>query len=132
MRPAEVTAAHELLRDCARGIVHDHHVIAVPPYAAADMQQELRHELQHRRYFVGQALGGVKVPGVQAEQLLPGRGVAHVELVRADDVGFGADAEQLAFDGVQIVRGIERLLENFVESGLQPFARRFAIHGNVF
>ena len=41
--------------------------------------------------------------GVEAEQLLLRDGVAQIELVRADDVAFRADAEQLALDRVEVV-----------------------------
>ena len=35
--------------------------------------------------------------------------------MRADDVAFRADAEELAFDGVEVESRIERLGEDFVE-----------------
>jgi len=46
------------------------------------------------------------------------RGVGEVELVRANHVALGADAEQLAFDGVQVDLGVDRLGEDLVERQL--------------
>ncbi len=53
--------------------------------------------------------------GVEAEEFVVGDGVTEVELVRAGGVGFGADAEELAFDGVEIVFGIDGFGEDLIQ-----------------
>jgi len=45
-------------------------VVAVPADTAAHVEQDFRHELQHRRDFIGERLGGVIVAGVEAVELL--------------------------------------------------------------
>jgi len=57
----------------------------------------------------------VVVAGVEADEFLARNGVAEVELVRADDVAFGAEAEEFAFDGVEVVGRIDRRGEDLVE-----------------
>ncbi len=68
-------------------------MVAVPAHTAADVEQKFRRELEHGGNLVGESFGGVKVAGVKAYELLVLHGVAEVELVRAHDVAFGADAE---------------------------------------
>ena len=52
---------------------------------------------------------------IEAEQLAIGNRVAEIKFVGADDVAFGAEAEELAFDCIEVDFWIERLGKNFVE-----------------
>ena len=58
-------------------------------------------------------------------------GIAHVELVRADDVALRADAEQLALDGVEVVLRVDLLGEDRVQRLAQPLARGLAVDRDV-
>ena len=69
------------------------------------MQQNFRQELEDRRNLVGDALGGMIVPGVQRQQFLPAHGVTKIKFVRTDDVAFRADAEQLGFERIEVEPG---------------------------
>ena len=131
MHPAEVVAPDQLLRDRLQLVGEDHHVVAVPPHAAADVQQDLVEVLEHGRDLVRDDLGRMVVAGVQAQELLARDGVAEVELVRADDVALRADAEQLALDGVAVVLRVDRLGEDRVERIGEPLARPLAVDGTV-
>ncbi len=51
----------------------------------------------------------MEVAGVQAQRSLAAGGVPHVELVGADGIALGADAEQLALNGVDMVRRVQLL-----------------------
>ena len=104
VRAAEEVAAHELLADRREVVVEHHDVIAVPADAAADVQQDLRHEHQHRADLVGDRLGRVIVAGVERVEQLARERVAEIELVRADGVALDAEAEQLALERVEVVR----------------------------
>ncbi len=106
-------------------------MVAVPADAAADVQQELGDVHQHGGDLVGDRLGRMEVTGVEAQHLLPRDRVAQVELVRADHVALRADAEQLAFDRVEVVLRIELLGEDRVERFGQPLAGRLAVDGRV-
>jgi hypothetical protein len=55
-------------------------VVAVPAHAAADVQQNLRHELERARNLVGDGLGGMEMTGVEAEQLASRDGIAEIKL----------------------------------------------------
>jgi len=48
-------------------VVQEHHVIAVPTHAAAELEEDVIHEAQGGRQLVGYDFGGVEVPGVQAQ-----------------------------------------------------------------
>ena len=50
-------------------------------------------------------------------------GITEVKLVRADGATLRADAEEFSFHGVEVVLGVEFLLENRVEGLLQTLAR---------
>ena len=65
VRPLEEVAAHELLRDGVQVVAEDHDVVAVPADAAADVQQDLGMEQQHRADLVGDGLGRMVVAGVE-------------------------------------------------------------------
>ena len=85
-------------------VVEHDHVVAVPADAAADVQQDLRQEQQHRRDLVGDASRSGGSGRCRAcSSFCRVQRVAEVELVRADDVALAADAEQLAFDRVEVV-----------------------------
>ena len=86
------------------------------------MKQKFRRELEHGGDFVGEAFGRVEVAGIEARELLVFDGVAEVEFVGADDVAFGADAEEFAFDGVEREAGGEFLGEDRVEGGGKALA----------
>ena len=98
----EKVAAHQLLRDRVQIVVEHDDVIAVPADAAADVQQDLRDEHQHRADLVGDGFGRVVVAGVERVEHPARQRVAEIELVRADGVALDAEAEQLALDRVEI------------------------------
>ena len=52
---------------------------------------------------------------VERQQDLTADGIAHIEFVRADNVAFRADAEQLRLDGIDVVFLIDLLLEDGVQ-----------------
>ena len=52
--------------------------------------------------------------------------------MRADDVAFRADAEELALDGIEVVGPIDRHGEDFIEGLGQALARGDAIDRQVF
>ncbi len=117
----EVVAADEFLGDAEEFVGERDHVVAVPANAAADVQQDFRHEAEDRGDFVGHVFGGVIMAGVEADELLVFHGVAEVELVHADRVAFGTDAEEFAFDGIEVVFGVELPGEDIVERGGEAF-----------
>ena len=123
----EVVAADQLLRDRLELVGENHHVVAVPANAPADVQQDLVQIHEHRRDLVRDDLGRMVMAGVQAQELLAREGVAEVKLVRADDVALRADAEQLALDGVAVVLRVDRLGEDRVERFGEPLARALAV-----
>ena len=85
-------------------------MIAVPTYAAAYMQQNLRQILHHTGNLVRDAFGGMIMSRVQAEQLLTARTRVTRDKPRArpDHKAFAADAEVIsALDRVQIQLGGE-------------------------
>ena len=94
-------------------------MVAVPADAAADVQEQAGNVFEDGGDLVGEVFRGMEVAGVEAIELLPGDGVAEVELVRADDVALAADAEELALDGVEMVRGVEGFGEDGVERGFE-------------
>ena len=73
-------------------------MVAVPADTATDVQQNSRQELEHAGNLVRDALGGMEMAGVQAEEFPPHDSVAEIKLVRTDDVAFAADAEKLRFE----------------------------------
>ena len=85
-------------------VVEQDDVVAVPADAAADVQQDLRQEHEHRADLVGDRLGRVIVAGVERQTACRVERVAEVVLVRADGEALEPDAEQLALDRVEIVR----------------------------
>src|SRR5438105_1246432 len=73
----------------------------------------------------------MEMPGVQTKQLAMFDGIAQVKLMGAGHIAFRSDAEELGFDGIQIVFCVERLSENRVERFGQPLPRSLAIDGRV-
>jgi len=106
-------------------------VIAIPTDAAADVQQYFVEPHQDGRDLVGNRFRRVEMPGVEAEQLLAADGVAQVKLVRAHDIRFRAESEQLRLDGIAVEARVNLLGEHLVERPLQPFARRRAVGRRV-
>ena len=127
----EEIAADQFLHDGLGRVVEKHDVIAIPADAAADVENDLRDVEHDRRDLVGEAFGGMEVAGVEAIEFLMLRGVAQVEFVGADDVGFGADAEEFRFNGVEVNLGIDLFLEDLVEGIAQAFARAVAIDADI-
>ena len=95
------------------------------------MQQQARDVEHGGGDLVGDDLRRVEVAGIQAQRRLAAGGIAHIELVGADGVAFGADTEQLALDGVNVVRRVEFFADDFIQRVQQPLARREAVNGNV-
>ena len=131
MHAAEKAAADDLLGRRPQIVAEDHHVVAVPADAAAQVQQDFIEEQQHRRNLVGDRLGGVEMARVEAQQLPLGHRVAQIELVRADHVALRADPEQLALDGVAVVGRVDRRGEQFVQGAAENLPRPKAVDGHV-
>ena len=112
-------------------VVQNHHVITVPTHPAADVQQNLRQEFQHAGNLVGDAFGGMVVPGVQRQQFFPADGVSEVKLMRAGHVAFAADTEQLGLHGVQIKLRRNGFLEDRIQRFREAGARSHAVGGRV-
>src|SRR5436853_182658 len=68
---------------------------------------------------------------VKAQELLIGERVAEIELMRPDNVALRTDAEQLAFNGIQVIQRVELLGEDLVQRSLQDGPRRLAVHRDV-
>ena len=78
-------------------------MIAVPTHAATDVQENFRHEAQHRRNFIRHVFRRVIMTGVEADERLILHGVAEIKLMHTHRVAFRTDAEEFAFDGVEVV-----------------------------
>ena len=90
-------------------------VIAIPADPTADMQEDGIEEEKDRGNFVGDRFGGMKVAGIQAEQFMVFDRIAQVEFMGADDSTFRADAEEFAFDRVEV----PLFGDGFSEDGVQ-------------
>jgi hypothetical protein len=66
------------------------------------VQQNFRNPHEHGANLVGNALGGVEMAGVQAQQLAPRGRVTEIKLMRAHYIALRPDAKQLALDGIAI------------------------------
>ena len=96
------------------------------------MQQQAR-DIEHGGGdFVRDDFRRMEVAGIQAQRGLTAGGVAHVEFIGANGIAFGADTEQLALNGVDMVRRIEFFTDNFIQRVQQPLARGEAVDGNIF
>src|SRR6266403_183568 len=113
--PVEHAAADDLVRDGLGLVVQQHHMIAVPTHAAAELEENVIHEAQHGRQLVGHDFGRVEVSGVQAQHDLPAGRVRQVELVGADRVALGADPEELALHGVPVDLAGDRDRDHLVQ-----------------
>src|SRR2546423_1518741 len=102
MDAVQVVAADDLFGDRAEIVGEHDDMVAVPAHTAADVEQELGQPGKDGGNLVGNALRRMEVARVEAEQLLIGNRIAEVEFMRADDVALGANAKQLALDGVAI------------------------------
>ena len=95
VNPVDLAAADQLFGDGLKLVVQDDHVVAVPADRPADVQQQLRAEHQDGRNFFGDHFGGMKVPGVEAQQFLAGDRIAQIKFMGADRIAFRANAEEL-------------------------------------
>lgn len=98
-------------------------MVAVPAHRAADVQQQARDVEHGGGDLVGDHFRRMEVAGIEAQRRLTAGGVTHIELVGADGVAFGADAEQLALHGVDMVRRVELLADHLIKGVQQPLAR---------
>lgn len=128
----EEAAADNFFTDGAGGVIKEDDVIAVPADAAAEVEQEGRDIHQGGGNFVCKGFGRMEVTGVEAKDFLAADGVAEVEFVGADDIGFGADTEKFAFHGILDSICVQRLCKNLVECFLQALAWGEAVSGEVF
>jgi hypothetical protein len=115
VRSREEAAADELLGDGLEIVAEDHHMVAVPPNAAADVKQDLREEHQDRADLVRDGFGRMVVAGVEGVENLARHRVPEIELVRSNRVALAPEAEQLAFDRIQVAARVERLAEHRVK-----------------
>ena len=132
MRPGEQAAADELLSDRLEVVAEHHDVVAVPADAAADVEQDLRQEHQHRADLVRDRLGRMVVAGIERVEHLARQRVRQIELVRSDRITLAPDAEQLAFDGIEVEGGVERFREHRVERFDQARSGSHAIYRGIF
>ena len=112
-------------------VAQRHHVVTVPADGAADVQHDAGHDHKHRREFIRYDFGRVKMAAVQAEPDAFRNGVAQIELVRADYVALRAQAEQFAFERVEIVAAIDGHGKDLVERLGQQTARRLPVDRRV-
>ena len=77
-------------------------VITIPANATANVEHDLREKLENAGDFVRDGFGWVIVTGIEGEEFFARDGVANVKFVRADDVAFGADAEEFWFHRIEI------------------------------
>ena len=106
-------------------------MVAVPAHRAADVQQQARDVEHGGGDLVGDHFRRMEVAGIEAQRRLTAGGVTHIELVGADGVAFGADAEQLALHGVDMVRRVELLADHLIKGVQQPLARGEAVNGYI-
>ena len=132
MHAVEQIVTNDFAGDGLRFVVKQHHVVAVPAHRTADVQQQARHIQHGGGNFVGNHFGGVEVPGIEAQRSAAAGGVSEIEFVGADGVAFRTDAEQFAFDRVDVF-GERKLLRNhFIKRTHQALARCQTIDGDVF
>src|SRR5436309_1157386 len=74
----------------------------------------------------------MKVAGIETVELLPRDRITEIELVRAHDIAFTADAEEFRLDGVAVQLRINLLGEDLVERVCEPLPGCFAIGGKIF
>ena len=67
---AEEIAADQLFHHRACRVIEDHHVIAVPAHAAANVEQQAGDEEEHGGNLVGESFGRVEVSRIQADGFL--------------------------------------------------------------
>ncbi|CPR51879.1 Uncharacterised protein [Salmonella enterica subsp. enterica serovar Bovismorbificans] len=123
MHTVEQVMTDDLAGNCLGFIVQEHHVVAIPAYRAADVQQQPWHIEHGGGNFVGNHFSGMEVARIQAQRGLTAGGVAHVELIGADGVAFRADAKQFALNGVDVVRRVEFLANDLIQRFQQALAR---------
>ena len=134
---ADVDAGGEVVGDDFAGdvaevVVEGDDVVGVPADAAGDVEEDFGEVDEDGGDFVGDGFGGVVVAGVEAEEFVVFEGVAEVELVGADGVGFEADAEEFSFDGVEVECRVDGFGEELVEGLFESEARGEAVGGGVF
>ena len=127
----EEAADNEFACDGEEVVVKGDDMVAIPAHASADMEKEPRDVEHDGRNLVGDGFGGVEVTGVEAEEGLVLDGVAEVEFVGADDIAFGAEPEELALDGIEVMGGIDRWGEDGVEGVFEALARGEAVGGGI-
>ena len=89
----KLARTHEFAAELQELVGEDDHVVGIPAYAAAHVEEDAGHEGQDGAELVGDAFGGVVVAHVDSEEFFVRRSVAQIELVGADDEGLGPDAE---------------------------------------
>ncbi len=115
MHAVKQVMANDFAGDGLGFIIQQHHVVAVPAHRAADVQQQVRDVEHGGGDLVGNHFRRMEVAGIEAQRRLTAGGVTHIELVGADGVAFGADAEQLALHGVDMVRRVELLADHLIK-----------------
>ena len=95
------------------------------------MQKDCIQRKCHGAQLVGDVLGRMEMPHVQAKQQPLPDGVAKIEFVTADRARLDSDAEQLALDGIKHVRPIMNVGKHRVERRFQPHPRRTPVDGRV-
>ena len=87
------------------------------------MEQKARNELQDGRNFVREVFRRMEMTGVEAVEELVFDSIGEVELVRADDIAFRTNTEELALDRIEIERTVHRRCKNLIQRGGKALAR---------
>ncbi len=129
--PFQKVTTHNLLHNGLQFVRENDNMVAVPTHPTADVQQHLVHEGQHRRELVRDRFGGMEVPAIQAQEDIIGNGITQVELVRANDVAFRAEAEEFALDSIQVVARVNLLSKDRIQRVFQEHTRRLAVYRSI-
>ena len=104
--PIKEVREDKLIRYRLKVVVEKDHVIAVPPHGARHMEEDFIQRKGHRTQLVGDALGGMEMPHVEAQKRSFADRVAHLEFVASDGAGLNSNPKQLAFHGIDHISGL--------------------------
>ena len=83
-----------LIHDALEFVIQRDDMIAVPTHAAADMQQNLLHKLEHGGDLRADDLGGVKMSGIQRIEHAAADGITKRIFMASDRVTLDAKTEE--------------------------------------
>ena len=123
---------HEFVGDFLEVVVEFKDMVGIPTDRTGDVEGKARGIKQKGRDLIRDDFGRMEVAGVEEAEDVVLQGVAHVELMGSDRVGFHPDSEDLGFHGYVRVLAVEGDGEDFVEGFFEPFAGAAAGGGNFF